>query len=188
MGVNVFIIGVGILCSPFAAVCQTLCSSPELTYFSCKIEKTGATVSLCGNIANGEIRKDSWLQYRTRVSGQPMSAWPLEKADSLSHFEGNVFTRYDIVDLRFVKVDTLFGIEVTAPHETNDGPGRRRFTGSVSIEARGKKPVVRHCTGAAVGSYYLAFEELNTALRLRHGDSDLSNDFYAGRATTLHPR
>lgn len=188
MGVNVFILGAGILCSPFATVCQTLCSPSEQTYFSCKIEKTGGTISLCGNIANGDIREDSWLQYRTRLSGKPTSAWPLEKVDSLSHFEGNVFVRYDIVDLRFVKGDSLIGIQLAAPSETNDGAGRGRFVGSVSSEARGKKPLIHRCMGAGVGAYYLAFEELNAALRLRHGDTDLNNDFFAGRSTTLYPR
>jgi len=178
----------GVLCFPLAALGQTLCTPPEQTYFSCAVGKTSRMISLCGNIANSEIRADSWLQYRTRSPGQATSSWPAEKAGSLSHFEGNVFAKYDVVDLRFVKDNSLFGIELAAPHETNDGARKRRFSGSVSIESRGEKPVIRHCQGATVGSYYLAFEELNAALRLRYGDTDLSNDFFAGRSTVLQPR
>jgi hypothetical protein len=179
------LVGATLLSCVRLAAAQSLCVAPEHTYFSCKLAGIGQTISVCGNIAYGAIRADSWLQFRSRLPGQPIDAWPTDKQESISRFEGNVFGRYDVVDLRFVKDNSLFSIEVAPIGTTEAGVGKGRFEGSFSIQARAKKPVTSGCVGSVRSANYLAFEELNVALRRRDGNTDLMREFFAGRPTSL---
>ena len=165
--------------TPLASAAQSLCQAGEQDYFSCTTSRQGKQISVCGNIVAGRITDDSWLQYRFGRPGAVELAWPAAKKGSLSVFEGNVFVKYDVVDLRFASGDTLYGVRLAAAHDEDGAPGRARPSGALSIEKAGRKPLALRCDDAKIGRYYAMFEELNVALRQSRGDTDLAYMFHA---------
>ncbi len=162
------------------AICsaKTLCQKEEITYFSCQAKNSGKFISVCGNIPNGKIDDDSWLQYRY---GKPRAielTYPEEKSDSVSKFEGNHFNRYSVIDLRFINGKTLYGVTLAGTFSGEGANPRSRASGSVYVETSKSKHISIACQDSSIDKYYDIFAELNDSLRYRNGETDLLYHFY----------
>lgn len=72
---------------------QSLCTTNETVYFSCKIRHSQNMVSLCGSVLFGEQGPDSaeegkWLQYRFGKKTKPSLIFPQDRPESLAKFKG----------------------------------------------------------------------------------------------------
>ncbi|SHH27119.1 hypothetical protein [Massilia sp. CF038] len=68
----------------------SLCQKGETDYFSCKIQDSAKSVSLCGSELHtfGGIGRADWLQYRYGVPGRLELVYPQSKQPLLQHFTG----------------------------------------------------------------------------------------------------
>lgn len=162
---------------PSIGLAQTLCSSGEIDYFSCMVAHE-KIVSVCGNIANGEVKKDSWLQYRFGKPGAIELAYPKEKQASVRQFEGNYFSRYNVIDLRFINDSTLYGVDLNDTYSGDDAKKRPRPTGGVSVQVEKAKGRRIECQKADAGKYFEVFSLLNSSLRNYNGETDFLHQFH----------
>ncbi len=155
------------LAVPMTAAAQTLCTKGETDYFSCKVAGH-QLVSVCGMIHDDPVAGD-WLQYRSGIPRRLQMVWPPERKGSLEKFEGNVFGRYSVSDLRFQVGDASYGISLSRGGEDNGAGGRTHRDGGVSV-ARAGKPNVHHaCVDPDIARYGRSFEDLNALLFSRRG-------------------
>ncbi len=168
------------LAHPFAQASETLCQKGEVNFFSCQTKADGKIISICGNIQDFEINDDSWLQYRFGKSHAVELVYPQEKIGSISKFEGNNFSKYNIVDLRFINKKTLYSVSLEAPYSGEEATKRSRFSGGVSVEIAKSKPVNIDCIYPAdVRKHYSQFARLNDSLRYKNGEkADMLFHFY----------
>lgn len=168
------------LASSFSWATETLCQKDEVNFFSCKTKANGKIISICSNIEDFEINDDSWLQYRFGKPHAVELVYPHQKAGSISKFEGNNFSKYNVVDLRFINKKTLYSVSVEASYSGEEASKRSRFSGGVSVEIAKSKPVSIDCANStSVRKYYSQFARLNDSLRYKNGEkTDLLFHFY----------
>jgi hypothetical protein len=80
------------LFATFYAKAESHCKKEETTYFSCQIERSPKTVSLCGS-SQSEFEgsnglSEGWLQYRFGRLGAPEFTFPATKESSTDKFHG----------------------------------------------------------------------------------------------------
>ncbi|GHU29728.1 hypothetical protein AGMMS50256_15240 [Betaproteobacteria bacterium] len=153
----------------------TLCRTGEIDYFSCRA-KNGKIISVCGNIKNGTIEDDSWLQYRYGKPHAIKLAYPEKENGSVSKFEGNHFNRYNVIDLRFINGETLYSVTLNGLYSGEGANPRYYVTGGVSVEMGKSKRVSIACQ--SIGEYYELFAELNDSLRSHNGYNGKSDMLY----------
>ena len=167
------------LAAPYAWASETLCNKGEINYFSCQTKVDRKIISICGNIENFEINDDSWLQYRFGKPRAVELVYPQEKIGSISKFEGNNFSKYNVVDLRFINKKTLYSVSIDAPYSGEGANQRSRFSGGVSVEITKYKPVNIYCGNSkVVQRYYDKFSRLIDSLRDKNGETDMLFHFY----------
>lgn len=162
---------------PSIGLAQTLCRLGEIDYFSCKVAHE-KIVSVCGNIANGEVMEDSWLQYRFGKVGAIELTYPKERQASARKFEGNYFSRYNVIDLRFINESTLYGVDLNNTYRGGDAKNRHRPTGGVSVQVEKAKGIRIECQKADTGKYFEIFSLLNSTLRNYNGETDFLHQFH----------
>ena len=162
---------------PSIAQSQTHCRKGENIYFSCKTTANEKVISVCGNITNGEITDDSWLQYRFGKIGAIELAYPNEKQGSISKFEGNYFVRYNVIDLRFINGKNLYGVHLNGLYSGNDAQERTSPSGGISIEIGKAKRLKIECEKGGT-EYFGIFGQLNASLTNYNGQTDFLYDFY----------
>jgi len=171
------VLTVALLSFPSVAASQTLCRTGEIDYFSCETV-AGKSVSVCGNIADGEISGDSWLQYRFGKIGAIELTYPTEKQGSVKKFEGNYFNRYGVVDLRFVSGRTLYGVELSETYGGDDAQPRSHPSGDVTVIVGKTKHVSIGCRKIDAPKYFDIYSRLNISLRAHNGETDFLFHFY----------
>ena len=72
--------------SPSASDSPTHCVESEEIFFSCNLEDSAKTVSLCGE--SSEFGSPMWLQYRFGILGSAELVFPAKKDGSLEKFGG----------------------------------------------------------------------------------------------------
>jgi hypothetical protein len=156
------------LAAPFAQASETLCNKGEVNFFSCQTKANGKVISICGNIENFEINDDSWLQYRFGKPRAVELVYPHEKNESISKFEGNNFSKYNVIDLRFINKKTLYSFSIAGPYNGEEANKRSRFSGGISVEVAKSKPVKIDCVNSTdVRKHYSQFARLNESLRYK---------------------
>lgn len=163
---------------PSVVLSQTLCQKGEVDYFSCETVTNKKIVSVCGNIANGEINDESWLQYRFGKKHAVELSYPEEKQGSVSKFEGNYFDRYNVIDLRFINGRTLYGVEFNGVYDGEEAEKRTRASGGVYVENSKAKRVYIACRKVDTGKYFNIFSQLNASIREFNGETDFLYRFY----------
>lgn len=167
------------LAAPYTWASETLCNKGEVNYFSCQTKADRKIISICGNIENFEINDDSWLQYRFGKPHAVELVYPQEKIGSISKFEGNNFSKYNVVDLRFINKNTLYSVSIAAPYSGEEANQRSRFSGGVSVEVAKSKRISIDCADSrSVRKYYDQFARLNDSLSYKNGETDMLFHFY----------
>ena len=154
---------------PSIALSQSLCGKGELDYFSCETVNK-KVISVCGNISNGEITDNSWLQYRFGKKGAIELTYPKEKQGSVSKFEGNYFNRYNVIDLRFINGKTLYGVNYNDSYSGDEAQERTSPSAGVYVEINHAKPVNIQC--AKIHTAFTYFGYLNDWLRSYNGETN----------------
>lgn len=167
------------LAASYTWASETLCGQGEIDYFSCQTKADPKVISICGNIEDFEINDDSWLQYRFGKPHAVELVYPQEKIGSIAKFEGNNFSKYNVVDLRFINKKALYSVSIAAPYSGEDANQRSRFSGGVSVEVAKSKRVAIDCVSSrSVRKYYDQFARLNDSLRYKNGETDMLFHFY----------
>jgi hypothetical protein len=166
-----------LLLLPSVTLSQTLCRKGEIDYFSCKTSNE-KIISVCGNITNGEINDSSWLQYRFGKVGAIELDYPKEKTGSVSKFEGNFFNKYEVIDLRFINGNTLYGVGINGPYSGDDATKRTEYSGGVSAKIGKTKRVNFNCTKIDGRKYFWIFGVLNALLTNYNGETDFPYNFH----------
>lgn len=159
-----------LLLQPAICSAQTLCQKDEVDYFSCST-RHGKIISVCGNIINGEITEQSWLQYRFGKPSAVELAYPAEKKGSTTKFEGNTFSKYNFNELRFINNNTFYAVNLMGIFSGEDARERKRISGCVDVQ-QGFKTTNIDCRNSSVSKYESVFLELNLALRDHNGQTD----------------
>lgn len=163
---------------PCVGQSQTLCHSGEFDYFSCETTATEKIVSVCGNIASGEIGRGSWLQYRFGKKGAIELTYPPKGSDSVAKFEGNYFSKYNVVDLRFINGRTLYGVELNHTYSGDEAQQRDRPSGGITVILNKSKRMSINCKKVDASKYFRTFSDLNMSLRSHNGETDFLHHFY----------
>nr|WP_321239343.1 hypothetical protein [uncultured Tolumonas sp.] len=150
---------------------QTLCLENETDFFSCTTTNN-KIISICGEISNDEP-SDDWLQYRFGKKDHIELVYPESKNSSISKFEGNTFSRYSVIDLRFINGRNAYSVSLNGPYDGDEATIRTTASAGVSIKLKSKKNVSISCSTIDSKKYYSNFENLNNELRFRNGDTDL---------------
>ena len=66
----------------------THCKKGEVTYFSCKLQRSYKVVSLCGSQDIENSSPGGWLQYRFGSVANPEFTFPPRKENSITYFKG----------------------------------------------------------------------------------------------------
>lgn len=135
-------------------------------------------MSVCGNIANGEVNDDSWLQYRFGKKGAIELLYPAKTAGSIAKFEGNFFGRYNVIDLRFISGRTLYGVSLNQSYDGDEAQPRPYPSGGIIVHVNKIKHVNIGCRKVDASKYYQVFSDLNILLRDHNGDTDFLYQFY----------
>lgn len=162
---------------PCVGLSQTLCRAGEVDYFSCETASQ-KIVSVCGNIANGEINNESWLQYRFGKKGAIELLYPPKTTGSVAKFEGNYFGRYNVVDLRFISGRTLYGVELNHTYSGDEAEQRGKPSAGITVHVDKSKHVSIECRTVNASKYYPIFSDLNTLIRAHNGETDFLYHFY----------
>jgi hypothetical protein len=160
---------------------QTHCKAKEIDYFSCQIANSKKVISVCGNIDDRGIERSSWIQYRFGAPNHLELAYPERRDRSISAFEGNVFGKYQVVDLRFVSGDVLYYVELSGTYYGDpsvEASARMKPTGQVTINFDGSRHTTFSCGKVDEKRYYATFEALASTLREVHGNTDIAYEFY----------
>ena len=172
------VLTVVVLLLPSIALSQTLCRKGEIDYFSCKTTANEKIVSVCGNITNGEINDDSWLQDRFGKTGAIELIYPKQTQGSVRKFEGNYFNTLNVIDLRFINGKTLYGVALNDSYRGDDAQKRFRPSGGIGVEISKMKRVNIHCQKVDTRKYLEIFRLLNISLRTYNGETDFLYYFY----------
>lgn len=164
------------LASATATAATTLCRHGETDYFSCTLHD-GRQASVCGQVdtdsRHDDVPEGEWLQLRLGRPGALVLAWPKAHAGSTAAFEGNVFVRYDVSDLRFVMGDRLWNVSLAYGGAPDDAGGHIARHAELGWEradgANGSSP----CRRIDVRRYARPFTDLNVTLHRRRPRSDL---------------
>ena len=167
-----------LLSLPSLSQSQTLCRPGEIDYFSCETVAIGKRISVCGNIADGDISSESWLQYRFGKVGAIELAYPTEKQGSVKKFEGNYFNKYGVADLRFISGRTLYGVELSEMYNGDDAPPRSHPAGGVNVQMGKVKYINISCRRVNTSKYFNIYTDLNTLLRAYNGETDFLFHFH----------
>lgn len=173
---KIFFSALAFLSLPSIALSQTLCRKGEIDYFSCATDSR-KIISVCGNITNDGIGDGNWLQYRFGTARVIELTYPSKKSGSASKFEGNYFNKYGVIDLRFIRGETLYGIDLNGPYSGEDTKERAGYTGGVSIEFAQSQRVNKHCKKINGEKYFEAFSHLNVLLNDYNGETDILYKF-----------
>jgi hypothetical protein len=160
---------------PCIGVAQTLCRTGEMDYFSCETTANRKIVSICGNITNGEIDSESWLQYRFGKKGAIELSYPQDTSGSVEKFEGNYFGRYGVADLRFIAGRTLYGVALNLPYDGDEAQRRKKSSGNISVTLGKSKHVRIGCTKISNAQLFI---DLNIWLRAHNGETDFLYYFF----------
>lgn len=168
----------------FSSAAQTLCLKDEVDYFSCPV-KGGKILSICSNLAEVDISgPDSWVQYRFGTPNKVELAFPSEKAESFSRFEGHVFAPrgelMESTELRFMNGRTYYTVALQRSQAIHDG-GRPRYDGGVGVGQPKAKPVSISCSKVDGERYFRRLTDLSYEL-IRHArasgnQQDMLRDF-----------
>ena len=160
-----------------AAHAQTHCGGDEIDYFSCKITKSEKVISVCGNIADGNLDNDSWLQYRFGKIGQLELTYPTEKTESLDLFEGIYFSKYGDVLLRLINNQTLYEVFLSERYET---PKKTlQPSGGVTVTLSKTKTQTLKCQQVDLARYFSNFSQLAASLETRTRQKNMLLRFYS---------
>ncbi|MFL6630471.1 MAG: hypothetical protein ACJ8G1_28820 [Vitreoscilla sp.] len=162
--------------APLVAAPETLCQSGETDFFSCMLRE-GQIVSVCGKIHDSPTSAD-WLQYRFGRPQMIEMAWPKDRQESLKKFEGNVFNRYSISDLRFLVGNALYGVSISAGGEDNGPGGKTRRSASLGVLRPGHPYVELACVRPNIDRYNGSFSTLNAVLFMRGVQTDMLQQYY----------
>jgi hypothetical protein len=150
----------------------TLCGKEETDYLSCPTGGGKKTLSVCGNVGEDG---GGWLQYRFGKPGKIELAFPQEKRDSLSKFEGNFFNPREqpreTSELRFVSGKALYSVSLD-----RDGSDHT-YHGAVDVMLGKTKRVAIACDAVDGLRYFEAFRELNGRLAQPDGKTDMLQRF-----------
>ena len=163
---------------PCVGQSQTLCRAGEIDYFSCETTASEKIVSVCGNITGGEMGSESWLQYRFGKKGAIQLSYPPKGTDSVRKFEGNYFSKYNVVDLRFISGRTLYGVELNHTYSGDEAQQRDQPSGGITVTLSKTKHVNIDCKKVDASKYFRIFSDLNTSLRAHNGETDFLYHFY----------
>ena len=158
-------VALAVLVAPIAAAAQTLCAKGEVDYFTCRFADQ-RIISVCGIVHDEPTARD-WLQYRSGFPSRLERAWPRDRGGSLGKFEGNVFGRYSVSDLRFRIDDANYGITLSRGGQDDGAGGRTRSEADVHVARAGHPDVVRECVRPDIARYGQSFEALNARLSIR---------------------
>ena len=153
-----------VLVAPITSA-QTLCAKGEVDFFSCRFADR-RIISVCGIVHDEPMARD-WLQYRVGFPRRLERAWPQDRGGSLAKFEGNVFGRYSVSDLRFRIDDANYGITLSRGGEDDGAGGRTRSEADLQVARAGHPDVVQKCVRAEFARYGQSFEALNARLSNR---------------------
>lgn len=167
-----------LLLIPPIAMSQTLCKKDEIDYFSCRVAQGKKIISICGNITNGEINDDSWLQYRFGKVGAIELTYPKKRQNSALKFEGNYFNKYSVIDLRFINENTLYGVSLNGPYSGDDATKRKGYSGGVSAELGKNERSTIHCAKVDGHQYFDIFSGINDSIRNHNGETDFFYHFH----------
>lgn len=168
---------VAIFIFPCLGWAQTLCRAGEIDYFSCQTTTKQKIVSVCGNISDGKINSESWLQYRFGKEGEIELSFPPTASDSVEKFEGNYFDRYNVVDLRFISGRTLYSIEFDHTYSGDEARQRNQPSGGITVHLGKAKRVSIPCRKVNASKYFRLFSDLNAAIRTHNGDTDILHHY-----------
>jgi hypothetical protein len=150
---------------PHVAFAQTLCEKGETDHLSCPTNGGKKILSICSNIKDGAVDADSWLQYRFGKKGQIELAYPKEKKDSVSKFEGNYFNPREqataIVDLRFMSGSALYSVTLNRIGIADEGGGSE-FSGGIQVALRKNRRINIECDKIDGGRYFEDFRLLGS--------------------------
>ena len=171
-------LSVVMLMFPCVGLSQTLCRAEEIDYFSCETTANQKIVSVCGNITDGEITGESWLQYRFGKKGAIELLYPSKASGSVEKFEGNYFGRYNVIDLRFMSGKALYGVELNHTYDGDEAQQRDQPSGGITVHLGKTKHVSIDCKKVNASKYFRLFSDLNTSLRSHNGETDFLHHFY----------
>lgn len=159
-----------------SAAASTLCRDGETDYFSCTL-RDGRQLSVCGQV-DTDSRHDApadgeWLQLRLGQPGALALAWPKAHAGSTDAFEGNVFVRYDLSDLRFAIGPRLYGVSLTLGGAPDDAGGHLKRQAGIGWQLADGASRSSSCRRVDARRYAAPFQDLNIALHRRRPQSDL---------------
>jgi hypothetical protein len=169
---------------PSAAGAQSLCARGEVDYFSCPV-KGGKILSICSNLAEVDTSEPGhWVQYRFGRPSRVELAYPREKRESLSRFEGHVFAPHgnptETTELRFMNEKTYYSVSLSRS-SANGTRDQNHYAGAVSVGRPGAKLVSINCSRVDGDWYFRRFTDLNHEL-IRHARAsgnvqDILRDF-----------
>ena len=155
---------------PAAAGAQSLCARGEVDYFSCPVTG-GKILSICSNLAEVDTSEPGhWVQYRFGRPSKVELAYPREKTESLSRFEGHVFAPHgdptETTELRFMNDKTYYSVSLSrsSANRTRDA---HHYAGVVSVRRPAAKLVSINCSRVDGDWYFRRFTDLNYEL-IRH--------------------
>lgn len=169
---------VAILIFPSLSWAQTLCRTGEIDYFSCQTTANQKIVSVCGNILDGEINSESWLQYRFGNDGAIELSYPQKASRSVEKFEGNYFDRYNVVDLRFINGRTLYSVEFNYAYNGDEAQRRDQPSGGITVHIGKSKRVSIPCKRVNALKYFRLFSDLNASIRTHNGETDILHHYF----------
>lgn len=168
----------GLLLFPTVVLSQTHCLKSEIDYFSCATSSNGKVISICGNIVDGNLTEDSWVQYRFGHIGRIELIYPTNKAGSVSKFEGVYFRRYNVVSLRFINGKTLYDVDLSLGYQDENTQEHIQPSGGVGVALSKKKHTNINCTTIDIPKYFEAFSQLAPSLGPYNGKEDILYYFY----------
>lgn len=136
---------------------NTLCTKSEKVIFSCKVEKSIKTVSVCGS--KSLTRNSGYLQYRFGTEQRVEFVYPTTKVSSQARFywgEKHLMEGSFIGELTFINHGYIYTIGVhDVVEKLNDVPGGSQV-GEVVVQKSGDPKISRlTCEGFPYGDFYL---------------------------------
>lgn len=169
---------IGVLLFPSVVLSQTLCHKGEIDYFSCQTSSNGKLLSICGNVIDGNLTDDSWVQYRFGRTDRIELVYPALKTNSASEFEGVYFSRYGVASIRFINGKTLYDVSLAQRRQDEDSGEQIQPSGGVTVAFTKTRHVNINCKTVDVAKYSGAFSQLATSLGPYHGKEDILYYFY----------
>jgi hypothetical protein len=163
------------------AVAQSHCHKGEIDYFSCVTDAAGKAISVCGNVPEGTVEEDAWLQYRFGKLGAIEFTYPAIKDHSVPKFEGNSFWRINLAELRFINGSVLYAVNLYGPYDGEDAAPRKGYSGGVDVSFRERADVRIHCTKVSGEKYFRRFDRVNVLLQQYNGESNFLGRFQQQR-------